>query len=120
MATDDAGEANTPEELERRQQWFHWYMDRLETKSVVLGPVAGVRYLCPCCGHRTLSERGGDKICPVCFWQDDGQDDQDADTVRGGPNKRLSLTQARSNYKAFGASNERRLKYVRPPTDEEQ
>jgi hypothetical protein len=27
---------------------------------------------------------------PVCFWEDDGQDDHDADLVRGGPNGALS------------------------------
>ena len=33
-----------------------------------------------------------------CGWEDDGQDDHDADVVRGGPNGRLSLTQARLDY----------------------
>jgi hypothetical protein len=42
----------------------------------------------------TLNERGGWEICAVCFWEDDGQDDHDADNVRGGPNGALSLTQA--------------------------
>ncbi|MEW9527386.1 hypothetical protein [Microbispora sp. NPDC049125] len=30
---------------------------------------------------------------PVCFWEDDGQDDHDADEVHGGPDFELSLTQ---------------------------
>ena len=33
---------------------------------------------CPCCGYLTLDERGGYEICPVCYWEDDGQDDHDA------------------------------------------
>ena len=41
-------------------------------------------YRCPCCGFKTLYGRGHDEICPVCFWEDDGQDEQDADEVRGG------------------------------------
>ncbi|GAA3436974.1 hypothetical protein GCM10018954_065850 [Kutzneria kofuensis] len=49
----------------------------------------------------------------------DGQDDHDATVVRGGPNKDLSLTQARNNFAAFGASDERHLDHVRPPHDEE-
>ena len=110
----------TLEELEQRRQWFAWYMSQIETKSVRLGRVEGLRYPCPCCGYCTLNERGGDDICPVCFWQDDGQDEQDADTIRGGPNRLLSLTQARANYKAFGASDERRTKQVRPPLLEEE
>ncbi|HDV6321953.1 TPA: hypothetical protein RJR38_003806 [Burkholderia multivorans] len=31
---------------------------------------------CPCCRSKTLRERGGFEICSVCFWQDDGQDDE--------------------------------------------
>ena len=79
----------------------------------------GGPYGCPCCGYITLDERGGHEICPVCFWNDDGQDDHDADRVRGGPNRKLSLTQARRNFAKFGASDQRRLQFVRPPTDEE-
>ncbi|MBC8140388.1 MAG: hypothetical protein H7Y38_02975 [Armatimonadetes bacterium] len=74
---------------------------------------------CPCCGYKTLSVRGWFEICEVCFWEDDGQDDHDADVVRGGPNYELSLTQGRANYKAFGASRKQDLEHVRPPLPEE-
>lgn len=40
-------------------------------------------YRCPCCCCLTLHERGGYESCPVCFWEDDGQDDHDAEEVRG-------------------------------------
>jgi hypothetical protein len=64
---------------------------------------------CPCCGYRTLSERGGYEICSVCFWEDDGQDDHDAEEVRGGPNGRLSLAVARdrAGYIAVGWHEDR-------------
>lgn len=65
--------------------------------------------------HLTLDERGGYEICPVCLWEDDGQDDHDADRVRGGPNGGLSLAQARRNYAALGACEERFRLHVRPP-----
>ncbi|MFF0739194.1 CPCC family cysteine-rich protein [Streptomyces sp. NPDC004111] len=55
---------------------------------------------CPCCYQRTLEERGHFEICAECGWEDDGQDDADADVVRGGPNGALSLTQARLEYRA--------------------
>ncbi|WP_425612204.1 CPCC family cysteine-rich protein [Xanthomonas indica] len=74
---------------------------------------------CPCCGYKTLSERGEFEICAVCFWEDDGQDDNDADEVLGGPNGNLSLTQARANYQQFGASRRQDLPHVRPPLGEE-
>ncbi|MFF3201014.1 CPCC family cysteine-rich protein [Streptomyces sp. NPDC002962] len=70
---------------------------------------------CPCCGFLTLDQRAGFEICPVCFWEDDGQDDDDADRVRGGPNGRLSLTEARRNFRVLGASDGRRAKFVRAP-----
>lgn len=70
---------------------------------------------CPCCHYLTLEERGGYEICPVCFWEDDGQDDSDAAAIRGGPNGNLSLTKARENFRAFGASDSRSIRSVRGP-----
>lgn len=75
---------------------------------------------CPCCGSKTLDERHAWEICPVCFWEDDGQDDHDADMVRGGPNGRLSLTQARQNYQQYGACEYRHVTNVRPPFPHER
>ena len=53
---------------------------------------------CPCCSLPTLSERAGFEICTVCWWEDDGQDDDDADKVLGGPNSLYSLSDARENF----------------------
>ena len=104
----------SPEDLERRR-WFEWYVEQQASNSVCSpeGDVGPFR--CPCCGFLTLDERGGYDICPVCFWEDDGQDDHDADVVRGGPNGRLSLTQARANFRQFGACEERSIDNVRSP-----
>jgi hypothetical protein len=76
-------------------------------------------YRCPCCKSKTLRGRGHFEGCPVCFWEDDGQDDQDADRARGGPNGGISLTQARKNYAVFGAAQERFVGKVRKPRPEE-
>ncbi len=81
--------------------------------------IESVKYSCPCCRSLTFDERGSFEMCPVCWWEDDGQDDRDADEVRGGPNGALSLTQARDNFMTYGASEERFQKSVRPPTQEE-
>ncbi|WP_425458660.1 CPCC family cysteine-rich protein [Actinomadura decatromicini] len=80
--------------------------------NVRRGP-RGEPYACPCCGYLTLEQRGFFEICPVCFWEDDGQDEHDVDVVRGGPNRRLSLGQARQNFERFGACEERMLSHVR-------
>ena len=107
------------EELDRRRQWFDWYVDLIENHSVVAEAKEGDFYPCPCCGFKTLGARGGFEMCKVCFWEDDGQDDHDADMVRGGPNGKVSLTQARAKYKAFAAYKEQCLKGVRAPLPEE-
>lgn len=70
---------------------------------------------CPCCGFKTLTERGAFEICPVCFWEDDGQDEHDATEVRGGPNGDMSLAQGRLNYRSFGASSRKGVPHVRLP-----
>ena len=111
-------EKPSPEELARRRQWFEGYVRQLE-ESVVLPAEPGRRFRCPCCRCLTLDERGGFAICPVCFWEDDGQDDADASVVRGGPNGVLSLEQARTNYAALGACDERCRQHVRPPRPDE-
>ncbi len=89
-------------------------------KNVVKPAIKGTAYPCPCCGYLTLDERGADERCPVCYWQDDGQDDHDADKVRNGANGRLSLTQARENFKKMGAVDEHVRAYVRPPKPKER
>ena len=81
----------------------------------VVRPSGAGPYACPCCRYLTLQERGCEDICKVCFWQDDGQDDHDAHVVRGGPNRRLSLTAARLNSQKVGASDEEWLPHVRRP-----
>jgi hypothetical protein len=57
---------------------------------------------CPCCHLPTLEERAVYDICVVCWWEDDGQDDENADVVFGGPNGEYSLTEARRNYAHHG------------------
>ncbi|MDH4418478.1 MAG: CPCC family cysteine-rich protein, partial [Acidovorax sp.] len=42
---------------------------------------------CPYCRQLTLKVLGGFEICPVCFWEDDGQkNDDDATVIRGASN----------------------------------
>lgn len=80
-----------PEVPKKLQAWFERYLALPD----VIAPETVDGYTCPCCGHRTLGSRGNYEICPECDWEGDGQDDHDADLVRGGPNGRLSLTAAR-------------------------
>ena len=77
-------------------------------------------YRCPCCGFLTLYGRGEEEICPVCFWHDDGQDNHDAEEVRGGPNYDLSLATARKNFREFCAVQRKHRESVRAPTEDEK
>ncbi len=60
---------------------------------------------CPCCGYRTLEKRSENHICPICYWEDEGQDSINADEHLGGPNYELSLTEARINFLKHGISD---------------
>ena len=78
-----------------------------------------VFYHCPCCRYPTLATRGGYDICAVCYWEDDGQDDHDADRIRGGPNGHLSLTMAITNFALLRACEQAMVSHTRPPNIEE-
>ena len=76
-------------------------------------------FTCPCCGYLTLmvSPAGTGEICEVCFWEDDLEQLEDPE-LEGGANK-VSLREARENFRAFGASEQRFLENVRPPRPKE-
>jgi cysteine-rich CPCC protein len=80
------------------------------------------RYVCDCCGYRTLLNPGHYEICAVCRWEDDRCDNN---RRRGGPDapsgpNQISLSQGRANFACFGAADERDKKYVRDPRPEER
>jgi hypothetical protein len=82
-----------------------------------------LKFRCPCCGARTLDRPASMELCPVCWWEDDGQDGDagsaDAAEVHSTVNGDLSLSQARSNYLAFGAALPRFVRWVREALPEE-
>jgi hypothetical protein len=73
------------------------------------------RFRCPCCGYKTLQAPDAMGLCPVCWWEDDGQEDADASEVRLTVNGQLSLEQARNYFTLIGAAHPRFLPYVRKP-----
>ncbi len=95
--------------VRRRVEWFKAYA----SLKNVLAPARGTPYTCPCCGHATLAERGGYEICGECGWEDDGQDNHDSAVVRGGPNGRQSLDEARAEYIGDGGAPQPHL----PPSE---
>lgn len=87
-------------EFDHRKRWFEEYVERLK-ECVGKSSGKGVTYPCPCCGYPTLPERDGFHICILCDWEDDGQDNDRADEVWGGPNGEYSLSRARENFKRY-------------------
>lgn len=78
------------------------------------------KYQCHCCGYYTLNdgEEGTYNICKVCYWEDDKFQYNDPDYISGA--NKVSLNQARQNYKAFGAAEKEYLHYVFKPDMYEQ
>lgn len=70
---------------------------------------------CPCCGYNTLEERNMYEICPICFWEDDGSDNNSLDEDTSGPNH-MTLREARSNYFLYKSISQRTADYTRLPT----
>ncbi len=77
------------------------------------------RFRCPCCGFRTLAAPDTMELCPVCWWEDDGQEDADAADVRLTVNGAISLSEARLHFIECGASHPRFVPHVRRPAVEE-
>lgn len=67
---------------------------------------------CPCCDYYTLTGRAGFEVCPICYWEDDGQDLGELDVVSG--RNHITLRQARKNFLAIGASDQAALSLVAP------
>lgn len=84
-----------------------------------MGEAAQVRFRCPCCGCKTLEAPGALALCPVCWWEDDGQEDGDAFEVRLTVNGSLSLDEARRHYARCGAAHPRFVLHVRKPLSAE-
>lgn len=77
------------------------------------------KWPCPCCGYRTLHEGPGDyDLCPVCFWEDAG-DQLRWPMLADGPNG-ISLIEAQRNFVEIGACHADSLGQVRKPKPGEE
>jgi hypothetical protein len=74
---------------------------------------------CPCCGHFTLPDPppGTFDICPVCTWEDD-HIQFNIPSLADGANA-VSLSDARRNFKEFGAKSREFIDRARIPKPEE-
>ena len=58
-------------------------------------PRPGLKHACPVCRVPLLAGRGLGAICQVCWWEDDGIDDEDWPS---GCNHGITLAEARRNF----------------------
>lgn len=74
-------------------------------------------YPCPCCGYKTLPERGFYDLCPVCWWEDEGTEPWEYSQ----PNAQ-TLAEAQRDFLAQGLPHRLRLRpgRVRPPKRSEE
>ena len=70
---------------------------------------------CPCCDYYALAARGASEVCPVCYWEDDGQDLDALDVV--SERNHITLREARGNFARFGASDQAALPLVARPEE---
>src|SRR5579871_5254763 len=74
---------------------------------------------CPCCGYLVFRGLPGSfEVCPVCWWEDDGQQLADP-TYPGGANG-PSLQIAQSNFEEIGACEDQFVRKVRSPLPSDQ
>jgi len=85
----------------RKQTEIQWYAPEDPTP----------REQCPCCDYISLPERGNYLICPICFWEDDGQDIDELN-VSSSPNHGITLKQGRENFRNLGACEAEMVKHV--------
>lgn len=63
---------------------------------------------CPCCSYKTILEKGNYEICPICFWEDDGSNDES----RYSQANHMTLQDAKDNFIIKGVCSEKFLKFV--------
>jgi Cysteine-rich CPCC len=115
-AADEDGMFGSPFRHRGTPESVHLGMDKLGMDTLGMETL----YRCPCCGYRTLATPESLQLCPVCWWEDDGQEDADASEVRLTVNGALSLDEARTHFRECGAAHPRFLRYVRKPLASEQ
>jgi Cysteine-rich CPCC len=58
-------------------------------------------FKCPCCAYKTLKRRGHFEICPICFWEDNGVDENED---YSSPNH-MTLKEGKQNFDRYGSAD---------------
>ena len=89
---------NLEDELKMRRDFFtsNFPMIKIGRERIDVNSKEILRNTCPVCGYLTLDERDSFEICSICFWEDDGIDDCEANLM-SGPNH-MTLNEARHKF----------------------
>ncbi len=82
-------------EILKRREYFDLSFPPIERHDARRDITFGLSNSCPICGYMTLEIRCYHDICSICFWQDDGQDNPEADRNYIGPNDTHSINSFR-------------------------
>lgn len=82
--------------LKARRAFFNEQLPSIPILHVV--NIDDKKNTCPVCGYPTLETRCSFGTCPICWWEDDGQDDNNADEEWGGPNGSYTLNEYRTVF----------------------
>ena len=85
----------------------------------LVSPAGDEKILLSVRGFRTLDERDGYDVCPVCYWGDVARTIMTQMMSVAAQMAISSLTQARLSFASFGACEMRSLKNVRKPNESE-
>lgn len=81
---------------------------KITNKKVIVEGEPEKLFTCPCCQYETLKERGQYDVCPVCSWEDDGNNDP---SRYSGVNH-MTLEEGRANFDKYGAITKELVKFT--------
>jgi hypothetical protein len=82
-------------EILKRREYFDMSFPPIERCDARRDISYSLSNSCPICGYMTLASRCDHDICGICFWQDDGQDNPEAEKNYIGPNDAHSINKFR-------------------------
>ncbi len=76
--------------------------------SIKIDGLEPTLFPCPCCGYKSLTNRGEYDICMVCYWEDDGTTRDEDDSAAN----KMTLASAKENFKKYGAVSSSLVRYL--------
>ncbi|MCK7556919.1 hypothetical protein MKQ70_18625 [Chitinophaga sedimenti] len=81
-----------------RNDYIEKKLSALQQQEIEIDGEPSLYEPCCCCGYRTIAHRLQLEICPVCFWEDDG----DCLPERFSEENAMTLEEGMRNFKEWG------------------